>query len=92
MTKIGPGTLKCVVAPGKGDRVLAALPERVDTSDVRQLGSDVILVHTLLEPSGLRDWLSGCVEAGGALLVMEFETWSGFGEDVDRVWLLERGH
>jgi len=24
--------------------------------------------------------------------VIEFETWSGYGDAIDRVWLLERGH
>jgi hypothetical protein len=92
VSRIGPGTLKCVVAPGRADGVLAALPERVDTADIRQLGGDAVLVHTSLEAAELRDWLSGYLGAGESLLIVEFEKWSSCGAGVDREWLLARGH
>lgn len=92
MTKIEPGTLKCVIATGCPDALLAALPERVSAENIRQVGAGAILVHTGLEPAELRDWLSRKLGEGESLLVIEFEKWSGFREGVHREWLLARGH
>jgi hypothetical protein len=90
--QIGPGTLKCIVTTMEADALLVVLPERVKLEDIRRVGPAALLVHTALEASELRDWLSGYLESGESLLVIEFEKWSGWGDDVDRVWLLERGH
>ena len=92
MNKVDQGTLKCVIAQGTIEAVLAALPERVGAENIREVRPGAVLVHTALEPAELRDWLSTQVGAGGSLLVFEFEKWSGFGGAVDREWLLARGH
>lgn len=92
MTRIEPGTLKCIMASGGTDEGLAALTERVRPEDIRRVSPVAFVVHTAIEPTELRDWLSGYLEGGESLLVIEFEKWSGFGDLVDRVWLLERGH
>jgi hypothetical protein len=92
VTRIEPGTLKCVIATMGTDALLAALPKRVRPDDIRRIGPAALVVYTALEPAELRDWLSGYLEGGESLLVIEFEKWSGFGDRVDRVWLLERGH
>jgi hypothetical protein len=92
VSKIEPGTLQCVIATGCADALLAALSERVRPGDIRRIGLEAVLVHTALEPAGLRDWLSGVLTEGESLLVVEFEKWSGFGTGVDREWLLARGH
>ncbi len=92
MTKIQPGTLKCFIASGRTDALVAALSKRVSVENMRQASAGAILVHTALEPAELRDWLSGLLGSGESLLVIEFEKWSGFGEGVDSEWLLARGH
>jgi len=92
VSKIEPGTLKCIIAAGETHALLAALSERVRAGDIRRIGLETLLVHTESEPAELRDWLSGVLAEGQSLLVVEFEKWSGFGEGVDREWLLARGH
>jgi hypothetical protein len=91
VNRISPGTLKCVVLTGKRDLVLATLRERINPDNIRQFDA-ALLVHSELEPADLRDWLSTALGEGQSLLVFEFEKWSGYGADVDPVWLLERGH
>jgi len=90
MTRIKPGSLKCVVLASPGDRaaVLQTLTDRIGGDDVRPFGVSAVLVHTEEETSSVRDWLHS---AGGALVV-EFEKWSGLGREVPRQWLLARGH
>ncbi len=89
---IGPGTLKCVISSGKPDALLAALLERISTKNIREFGASAVLVHTEMDASALRDWLSGELGEGESLLVLEFEKWSGYGGKMDREWLLARGH
>lgn len=91
MNRISTGTLKCVVLTGKRDLVLATLQERISPDNIRQCDA-ALLVHSELEPADLRDWLSGALGEGQSLLVFEFEKWSGYGGEIDREWLLERGH
>lgn len=92
MNKIGPGSLKCVVCAGGIDALLEALLERMTPQDIRRIGREVALVYTPLEAAELRDWLARRGRAGAALLVVEFEKWSSYGDEVDREWLLARGH
>lgn len=93
MSKIEPGTLKCVIAGGRIDAIQAVLTEHVTAENIRRAGVGAVLVHTPLEVSELRDVLSRVAEEEGeSLLVVEFEKWSGFGAGIDREWLLARGH
>jgi len=80
------------MASGGTDDLLSALTERVRPEDIRRVSPAALLVHTALEPAELRDWLLGHLQSGESLLVIEFEKWSGYGPEIDRVWLLERGH
>jgi hypothetical protein len=91
LSRILPGTLKCVVVSGDARPVVEALRGRIGRDDVRQMGESV-LVHTALEPSELRDHLAAAAGSRCSVLVVEFEKWSGHGDAVDRAWLLARGH
>lgn len=91
MSATGPGTLKCVIAAAT-PAVLAALGQHVSAGNIRRAGPGAVLVHTVLEPSELRDLISRQTGKGEPLLVVEFEKWSGFGTGIDREWLLARGH
>jgi hypothetical protein len=90
MTKIPAGSLKCVVMadPRRHEAALLSLGERFGRQEIRNFGEAAILVHTLEDASALRDQL----KSAGAVLVVEFETWSGGGNEVPREWLLARGH
>jgi hypothetical protein len=90
MTRIAPGSLKCLLladAQGASEAGLL-LSKRLDPRDVVAFGDRALLLHTSEEASEIRDWL----HPAGPLLVIEFETWSGRGEAVPRDWLLARGH
>ena len=90
MTQIGPGSLKCVVAaaPDELNAIVPILMQKVGEADVRAFGASAVLLHTEEEAAGVRDWL----HSAGEVLVVEFETWSGSGDEVPREWLLGRGH
>ena len=92
MSRIGAGTLKCVILLGDIRRALDALGPQVDAENVRQVGGGAILLHTEVAASELRDRLSAVLDERESALVIEFETWSGYGDAIDRGWLLERGH
>ncbi|HSP53945.1 MAG TPA: hypothetical protein VLS25_00020 [Dehalococcoidia bacterium] len=92
MSKIGAGTLKCVILSGDTGQALNALGPQVSAENMRQVGEGAILLHTEVAASELRDRLSAVLGEGASALVIEFETWSGYGDAIDRVWLLERGH
>ncbi len=92
MNKIGPGALKCVIVFGDIERALDTLGAHASPENIRQVGGAAILVHTEIGASELRDMLSAELGAGASLLVIEFEKWSGYGESVDREWLVARGH
>lgn len=92
VTKIEPGTLKCVIALRLTEDVLSALRQHVSDENIRAASPDAVLVHTALEPSELRDRLSRATGEESSLLVVEFEKWSGYGPGIDREWLRARGH
>ncbi len=96
MNKIGPGSLKCVIAwapqrPLAGP-VREALSEHIDQEDIRAIDGGATLVHTTADAAHIRDWLAAVLKADESALVLEFEKWSGYGTAVDRGWLLARGH
>jgi hypothetical protein len=89
-------TLKLVVA-WSGRRnictiVADSLRALAGDSEVKTIGDDACVVSTPLTTSGLRDALRSQVAEDEGLLVVEFETWSGYGSLVDGVWLRRRGH
>lgn len=87
---LGPGTLKCVIAGADCDGVEAALHHRIGADDVLRIQDGTFVIYTDAEPSAIRDWLLPIV-GPSALLVVEFERWSGAGT-IDRDWLNRRGH
>lgn len=96
MSKIGPGSLKCVIAwspqrPLAGP-VREVLRERIDREDIRHVDGGVTLLHTTADAADIRDWLAAILNTDESALVLEFEKWSGYGNAVDRDWLLARGH
>ena len=93
---IAQGRLNCVGALS-ARRPLARLIEealhaRLPADDIRRLYGDVYLVYTDAGTAAIRDWLTPCLEDDESLIVVEFETWSGYGPALDRRWLLSRGH
>ena len=89
MTQIKAGSLKGVLLALPEDRsaVTRDLIERIGEDNVRAYGTAAILLHTDEAAATVRDWIRA-----GSALVVEFETWSGSGDDVPREWLLARGH
>jgi hypothetical protein len=89
VTRIPPGSLKCVVlaSPAEISRARSILEGRVRQEDIRPFGAGLLL-QTTESAEMLRDWLKEL----GAVMVVEFEVWSGYGEEVPREWLLARGH
>ena len=96
MTKVGPGTLKCVIIWPQPSSLTAPvqdeLERRIDADNLRTAGPGAYLVHTAVEPAEIRDWLKAVLATGGSALVFEFEKWSGCGSAVDGDWLRARGH
>ncbi len=88
--------MKCVVgvSPHRplGTILEPALRARIGEADVRQIAGDVFVVHSDLETSELRDALAAELAEGESVFVVEFERWSGYGDAIDRRWLLRRGH
>ena len=96
MSKIGPGSLKCVIA-WSPQRPLAgpvgeALREHIGREDICDIDGGATLVHTTAAAADIRHWLAAILKANESALVLEFEMWSGYGTAVDRDWLLARGH
>jgi hypothetical protein len=95
MTEPPPG-LRCVIAWSDrrhlcsivGDQLRAFVPE----SEFRRLGDDAFLVHTPLSAEELRNRLRRPLAGEEALIVIDFEKWSGYGGPLDARWLLARGH
>ena len=89
-------TLKCILAwsPRRNLCGLIAdhLAKLVPEPDIRPLGDDAHIVYTPLKVEQLRDALRGQLTPGEALLVTEFEVWSGYGQSLDAKWLLAHGH
>lgn len=89
MDEIGPGSLKVIVASGpSAERALLA---HVPLEHVRPAGDGAWIVFTEAEPATIRDWVIAESGADTTVFVVEFERWSGQG-DIDRDWLLRRGH
>jgi hypothetical protein len=90
------GSLKCVVAWSERrnlcSRVFDAVGARVADGQVRRLGNDSFAVFTDAGAAAIRDWVAEAIESDEAVLVLEFEKWSGSGGGVPREWLLARGH
>jgi hypothetical protein len=68
------------------------LTDVVPESDILPAGDDAMIALTALTADQLRDALRDAIEPDEALIVVEFETWSGYGQGVDSRWLLARGH
>jgi hypothetical protein len=86
---VGPGTLKVVVAPDE-PVIAKCLRRHVPEQHVRPAGRGAWIVFTEAEPAEIRDWVAA-VSGDASVFVVEFERWSGQG-DIDREWLLRRGH
>ena len=89
-------TLKCVVAWSNlrnlCDTVSETLENLVPDADQRRLGDDVHLVFTAFSAGDIREWLRPLLREDEGLLVLEFETWSGYGAALDSAWLIAHGH
>lgn len=89
-------TLKLVVAWSNRrnlcSMVVDALRGMVPEGELRHAGDDAVIVHTVETAEAIRDRLASALSEDEALLVVEFEKWSGHGKAVDAKWLLARGH
>jgi hypothetical protein len=71
-----------------GEELRRLAPE----SEILRVGDDAYVVNTELSADELRDRLRTKLTEDEALLVIDFEVWSGYGKAVDATWLLRRGH
>lgn len=89
-------TLKLIAVDAGNPHVLRALRDallrEVGASEIRAIFGSAYLVSTTLDPSGLRDLLAERMNERDSILVVEFETWSGYGPEIDSAWLMRRGH
>jgi hypothetical protein len=89
-------TLKLVVVDPRGRAAAAAVEHQLvrlaGEGEVRRVGNVAFVVHTVLGTADVRDRLRGYLAEGDAAIVVEFETWSGYGSGIDTVWLMRRGH
>lgn len=92
MGEAGGGSLKLVVVRGDARAAEAALRAMVGTEETRAVGDRAWVVYTAAEAAEIRDLVAGVAGDGAVVFVVEFERWSGFGDGVDREWLLRRGH
>jgi len=110
MTVQEGATLKCVIAwsPRRPlhDLLADGLAAFADAGDIQRLGDEACLVYSPAPADEIRDRLRRELEDGEALLVVEFEKWSGHGRGLDArqgrrrgaeaglatAWLLARGH
>jgi hypothetical protein len=92
----GEPTLKCVIAWSDRRNLCSVVEEmlkdKLGDSEVRKLGDDSFVVYGGAEPDEVRNWVSGVLAPEEAVLVTEFEKWSGCGEGVPAEWLMRRGH
>ncbi len=96
MTSGAVATLKCIIA-WSGARNLCSLIDdelqaRVGEADILRLNADSYVVYTSQATSEIRGWLAPQLRDGESLLVVEFETWSGWGPGINPPWLLRHGH
>ena len=91
-----PATLKLVALVVASEAAVAEvrgeLEELAGDDEVKSMGGGASVVHTVLTTAELRDRIQAKVGAGDSVIVVEFETWSGYGPGVDGVWLMRRGH
>jgi hypothetical protein len=93
---IGDGKLLLVAIDSSKPSALEAarrvLLRNVRESNIRLLHSSTFAVYTNAPPDQVRDWLAQELVNGDSALVVEFERWSSYGANIDRAWLLRRGH
>jgi hypothetical protein len=93
---IGGRTLKLVVAWSHRrnlcDIIRDKLLQIASEGDLRTLCDDSLTVWTAHTTSAVRDLLREGLDEAEGLLVVEFETWSGYGRALDERWLLSHGH
>ena len=96
MKSSSAATLKCIIAWSDARNLCGlierALETRIAEQDVVRLNEDSCLVYTDEATSDIREWIAPELREGDSVLVMEFETWSGYGLGVDSRWLMRRGH
>ena len=95
MTGPLPG-LRCVIAWSDRRNLCSIVGEQlrsiVPEADLRRIGDDAYLAYSALSADELRNRLRPTLAVDEGLLVIDFERWSGYGEALDRRWLLGRGH
>lgn len=95
MSESPAATLKLVVVDLRASSLATVERELVGIAgenEVRDVGGNAFVVHTALGTAALRDRLQPLLSASASALVAEFETWSGYGAEIDSVWLMRRGH
>lgn len=89
-------TLKLVLVDSSDPAVAAAIERELvrlaGAGEVRRVAERAHVVHTALGTAELRDLVSSWLGHGDAVIVAEFERWSGYGPGIDSVWLMRRGH
>lgn len=96
VTDTAVSTLKLVVLEATSDSVAAAVRNElaglVGENELREVGGRAFAAHTLLSTAELRDRIQPLLATGHTAIVVEFETWSGYGRGIDSGWLMRRGH
>lgn len=89
-------SLKLIVVDPENPHVVQKLAQHLvaetGASEVRAMLRNSYVVNTVLGTSELRDLISSDLDARDSCLVVEFETWSGYGPEIDSAWLMRRGH
>lgn len=89
-------TLKLIVVDPTDPHVFRKLRHDLEreasAGELRSVFGNAYVVNTALEPAELRDLIVSDLDERDSLLVVEFERWSGYGREVDAVWLMRRGH
>jgi hypothetical protein len=95
MTEPLPG-LRCVIAWSDRRSLCSIVGNElrsiVSDAELRGIGDDAYLVHTVLSADELRNLLRQTLADEEGLLVIDFERWSGHGAALNARWLLARGH
>lgn len=89
-------TLKLIVVDPTNPHVLRKLQGDLaaiaGAGEVRAIFGNVYLVNTAIDTSELRDLVAGDLSDRDSVIVVEFETWSGYGPGIDGTWLMRCGH
>ena len=90
-------SLKLVALGAESEAVVASVGRELHglagDDELRVIGESAFVIHTPLTVADLRDRLQAKVVGDGdSLIVVEFETWSGYGPEIDSAWLMRRGH